>query len=158
MGTVSIVPLFHATSLQSYHFPSTQTFLSNVLASPHSQLFSFAPNSTKFRRKSVVFGKQSRNPNESQFLDEDGALQNMDGYLNYLSLEYDSVWDTKPSWLAFHFGLFFFHPFYSCFLILNFIIHLRNSLNFAVASFSLTFILKFHISQIADFRFLETQY
>ncbi|XP_008809865.2 uncharacterized protein LOC103721442 [Phoenix dactylifera] len=22
----------------------------------------------------------------------------MDGYLNYLSLEYDSVWDTKPSW------------------------------------------------------------
>ncbi|KAF5767205.1 hypothetical protein HanRHA438_Chr14g0631621 [Helianthus annuus] len=21
----------------------------------------------------------------------------MDGYLNYLSLEYDSVWDTKPS-------------------------------------------------------------
>ncbi|CAA6667301.1 unnamed protein product [Spirodela intermedia] len=22
----------------------------------------------------------------------------MDGYLNYLSLEYDSIWDTKPSW------------------------------------------------------------
>uniref|UniRef100_A0A453H5I4 Uncharacterized protein n=1 Tax=Aegilops tauschii subsp. strangulata TaxID=200361 RepID=A0A453H5I4_AEGTS len=25
----------------------------------------------------------------------------MDGYLNYLSLEYDSVWDTKPAWYAF---------------------------------------------------------
>ncbi|KAL6502864.1 hypothetical protein OROHE_024032 [Orobanche hederae] len=22
----------------------------------------------------------------------------MNGYLDYLSLEYDSVWDTKPSW------------------------------------------------------------
>ncbi|XP_073021553.1 uncharacterized protein [Primulina eburnea] len=35
---------------------------------------------------------------DSSFLDENGVVQDMDGYLNYLSLEYDSVWDTKPSW------------------------------------------------------------
>lgn len=34
----------------------------------------------------------------SRFLDEEGVVEDMDGYLNYLSLEYDSVWDTKPSW------------------------------------------------------------
>ncbi|KAL8522982.1 hypothetical protein ACS0TY_013080 [Phlomoides rotata] len=35
---------------------------------------------------------------EPTFFDENGAVEDMDGYLNYLSLEYDSVWDTKPSW------------------------------------------------------------
>ncbi|KAL3827953.1 hypothetical protein ACJIZ3_016755 [Penstemon smallii] len=35
---------------------------------------------------------------ESIFLDENGVVEDMDGYLNYLSLEYESVWDTKPSW------------------------------------------------------------
>ncbi|KAK1267219.1 hypothetical protein QJS04_geneDACA015622 [Acorus gramineus] len=40
----------------------------------------------------------SRDSGESRFLDEDGVVEDMDGYLNHLSLEYDSVWDTKPSW------------------------------------------------------------
>ncbi|KAG6571465.1 hypothetical protein SDJN03_28193, partial [Cucurbita argyrosperma subsp. sororia] len=93
MGTVS---LFLATSLRSHHFPSTQTLLSNFAAS--SQAVSFTPKCTRFRRKSVVFGKQSSNEDESQFLDENGAVNDMDGYLNYHSFEYDSVWDTKPSW------------------------------------------------------------
>ncbi|KAK6135037.1 hypothetical protein DH2020_031215 [Rehmannia glutinosa] len=35
---------------------------------------------------------------EKAFFDENGAVEDMDSYLNYLSLEYDSVWDTKPSW------------------------------------------------------------
>uniref|UniRef100_A0A0E0D521 DUF6737 domain-containing protein n=1 Tax=Oryza meridionalis TaxID=40149 RepID=A0A0E0D521_9ORYZ len=34
----------------------------------------------------------------AEFFGEDGVVEDMDGYLNYLSLEYDSVWDTKPSW------------------------------------------------------------
>ncbi|KAK6120077.1 hypothetical protein DH2020_046207 [Rehmannia glutinosa] len=34
---------------------------------------------------------------EKAFFDENGAVEDMDSYLNYLSLEYDSVWDTKPS-------------------------------------------------------------
>lgn len=32
------------------------------------------------------------------FFGEDGVVEDMDGYMDYLSLEYDSVWDTKPAW------------------------------------------------------------
>jgi hypothetical protein len=35
---------------------------------------------------------------ESRFLEQDGSIRDMDGYLNHLSLEYESVWDTKPAW------------------------------------------------------------
>lgn len=35
---------------------------------------------------------------ESDFFNENGVVEDMDAYLNYLSLEYESVWDTKPSW------------------------------------------------------------
>ncbi|CAH9112385.1 unnamed protein product [Cuscuta europaea] len=35
---------------------------------------------------------------EEAFLDQNGVVQDMDAYLDSLSLEYDSVWDTKPSW------------------------------------------------------------
>ncbi|KGN47908.1 uncharacterized protein LOC101202761 [Cucumis sativus] len=94
MGAVSP---FLASSLRPYRFPSsTQTLLSNFAAS--SQLLSFTPNCTKFRSKTLVFGKQSGNDNDSQFLDENGVVNDMDGYLNYHSFEYDSVWDTKPAW------------------------------------------------------------
>ncbi|KAJ0453814.1 hypothetical protein HanIR_Chr15g0733351 [Helianthus annuus] len=41
---------------------------------------------------------EESNSSARRFLDEDGVVEDMDGYLNYLSLEYDSVWDTKPSW------------------------------------------------------------
>ncbi|XP_038887717.1 uncharacterized protein LOC120077773 [Benincasa hispida] len=91
------ISLFLPTSLRSFHCPSsTQTLLSNFPAS--SQLLSFTPNSTKFRTKTVVFRNQSGKENDSQFLDENGVVNDMDGYLNYHSFEYDSVWDTKPSW------------------------------------------------------------
>ncbi|KAL9243074.1 hypothetical protein vseg_017005 [Gypsophila vaccaria] len=33
-----------------------------------------------------------------EFRDDKGVVDDMEGYLNSLSLEYDSVWDTKPSW------------------------------------------------------------
>ncbi|XP_062190837.1 uncharacterized protein LOC133893851 isoform X5 [Phragmites australis] len=32
------------------------------------------------------------------FFEEDRVVEDMDEYLDYLSLEYDSVWDTKPVW------------------------------------------------------------
>jgi hypothetical protein len=35
---------------------------------------------------------------EAAFFGEDGVVEDMDGYMDYLSLEYDSVWDTKPAW------------------------------------------------------------
>lgn len=52
----------------------------------------------KRRTESVVPGANSSDPKEAMFMDENGVVDDMDGYLNYLSLEYDSVWDTKPSW------------------------------------------------------------
>lgn len=51
------------------------------------------------RHRTVALGTNSGDPKgSSRFLDENGAVDDMDGYLNHLSLEYDSVWDTKPSW------------------------------------------------------------
>ncbi|KAL3531334.1 hypothetical protein ACH5RR_010656 [Cinchona calisaya] len=48
--------------------------------------------------KQCKSSSNNNEPRESSFLDEDGVVKDMDAYLNYLSLEYDSVWDTKPSW------------------------------------------------------------
>ncbi|KAK6239188.1 hypothetical protein QUC31_004657 [Theobroma cacao] len=61
---------------------------------------SFPTFSSKLRFKTVAFGGNPADSkqNEHLFLDENGVVEDMDGYLNYLSLEYDSVWDTKPSW------------------------------------------------------------
>ncbi|XP_076902099.1 uncharacterized protein LOC143556728 [Bidens hawaiensis] len=57
-------------------------------------------SSTFFRNKTQRIHSNGQQPDESagRFLDEDGVVEDMDGYLNYLSLEYDSVWNTKPSW------------------------------------------------------------
>ncbi|MCD7461888.1 hypothetical protein HAX54_047341 [Datura stramonium] len=52
----------------------------------------------KRSRTSTLRGINSNDPKESAFFDENGVVEDMDSYLNYLSLEYDSVWDTKPSW------------------------------------------------------------
>ncbi|KAL4198446.1 hypothetical protein AMTRI_Chr03g140250 [Amborella trichopoda] len=52
-----------------------------------------------FIRSHTVVARSKRNKSvDSRFLDEDGAVKDMDAYLNYLSLEYESVWDTKPAW------------------------------------------------------------
>ncbi|XP_027115578.2 uncharacterized protein [Coffea arabica] len=51
-----------------------------------------------FKPCAATKSNRSQDPRESSFFDEDGVVRDMDGYLNYLSLEYDSVWDTKPSW------------------------------------------------------------
>ncbi|KAG9136328.1 hypothetical protein Leryth_003912 [Lithospermum erythrorhizon] len=49
-------------------------------------------------REVIISRSGSRKEKEMGFLDENGFVEDMDGYLNYLALEYDSVWDTKPSW------------------------------------------------------------
>lgn len=54
--------------------------------------------SKRSRTTSILRGVNSNDPKESAFFDENGVVEDMDSYLNYLSLEYDSVWDTKPSW------------------------------------------------------------
>lgn len=98
MGTLSFLfPLSLCCPLTPSH-SSSRTHRQNRTSWPH-----ISSNTLKFagiRGRTVVFGGNSSEPNETQFLDENGVVDDMDGYLNYLSLEYDSVWDTKPSWWA----------------------------------------------------------
>ncbi|XP_050235591.1 uncharacterized protein LOC126685704 [Mercurialis annua] len=94
MGTLSLLfPISLSASLGPNIYSSSKT---NLRSWPLTSLN--AHNRAKIRGKYVVFGGKSSGQNESQFLDENGVVEDMDGYLNYLSLEYDSVWDTKPSW------------------------------------------------------------
>ncbi|GMN48808.1 hypothetical protein TIFTF001_017981 [Ficus carica] len=98
MATLPVFPLslsVPALRLQP-RLSSPQTHLSNPIFS--SYIPSSALKSNGIGYKIVAFGSNSSDPNESQFLDENGVVDDMDGYLNYLSLEYDSVWDTKPFW------------------------------------------------------------
>ncbi|XP_051120291.1 uncharacterized protein LOC127244042 isoform X2 [Andrographis paniculata] len=50
------------------------------------------------RRSTLRDEMDDESVNDSDFFNENGAVEDMDAYLNFLSLEYDSVWDTKPSW------------------------------------------------------------
>ncbi|XP_062020496.1 uncharacterized protein LOC133736904 [Rosa rugosa] len=95
MGTLSLFPTSLYGPLRT-HLSSSKTHLCNSIFLPHVSVT--YPQQRRFRSKNVVFGSKSVEPKESQFFDEDGAVDDMDGYMNYLSLEYDSVWDTKPSW------------------------------------------------------------
>lgn len=79
--------------------------------SPLSSSTGEASTVFRFRRQTRVrAGGTSKNEaaDESVFMDENGVVDDMDGYLNYLSPEYESVWDTKPSWLAIPFSPFNF--------------------------------------------------
>ncbi|EEF41687.1 uncharacterized protein LOC8259591 [Ricinus communis] len=99
MGTLSLLfPMSYSFSspVRLKNDSSSRTHLRKRSSWPN--ISSYTLNSAKIRGKTVVFGGNSSDPNESQFLDENGVVDDMDGYLNYLSLEYDSVWDTKPSW------------------------------------------------------------
>lgn len=61
----------------------------------------FPPKITLLNKPCRSRSSSNNNPKleeENSFFDEDGVVQDMDGYLNHLSLEYDSIWDTKPSW------------------------------------------------------------
>lgn len=95
MGTLSLLPLPLCSPLRP-RLASSQTHLCNPVSWPLVSLT--YPTPRRLRSKNVVFGSNSIDPKESEFLDENGVVDDMDGYMNYLSLEYDSVWDTKPSW------------------------------------------------------------
>ncbi|KAK6937543.1 Protein of unknown function DUF6737 [Dillenia turbinata] len=89
MGAITPISLPISSSL----IPQFKAHLKNPFFNP------IKPKSKCFRSTKVFSGSKLPNEqNESMFLDEDGVVKDMDGYLNYLSLEYDSVWDTKPSW------------------------------------------------------------
>ncbi|GAY40673.1 hypothetical protein CUMW_053790 [Citrus unshiu] len=103
MGTLSLLPLSVSVCcslrMRSHDSSSQKTHFSNSILRPHFSCSSSRELKTvKLGRKTVVFGANSGDQNKSMFMDENGVVDDMDGYLNYLSLEYDSVWDTKPSW------------------------------------------------------------
>jgi hypothetical protein len=95
MGPLSLFPPSFTASFRLCTSHS-KTQLSNPIFCPH--VSSTTSKSLRFPSKTIAFGSNANDPKESIFLDENGAVDDMDGYMNYLSLEYDSVWDTKPSW------------------------------------------------------------
>lgn len=98
MGALSLLLPLSISSLLKPHQSLPKTHFSNPIFS--SKLSSIKLSHTHFSHESVL--RSSKNDtSESRFLDDNGVVDDMDGYLNYLSLEYDSVWDTKPSWQDF---------------------------------------------------------
>lgn len=109
--TCSLHTQSHHHPLHNHH-PSSQPLFSNPPPPPLPILLlslvpQITPKSSTFRTTSTIITSTSfitranyGGPQESnnKFIDENGEVDDMDAYLNYLSLEYDSVWDTKPSW------------------------------------------------------------
>ena len=74
----------------------TQTRLAVISTRANNRSFNHKP--TRICTKVRGLGGNGRGQNDSRFVDENGGVEDMEGYLDHLSLEYDSVWDTKPSW------------------------------------------------------------
>eukprot|EP01018_Ginkgo_biloba_P033638 Gb_39902 [translate_table: standard] len=98
--------------------PKVPAFITSTISHSAATAFSFSGNvgfshvcscsctgrgapelgSSSKRGSSLIIARATiGDDEESRFLDEDGSVKDMDGYLNHLSLEYDSVWDTKPA-------------------------------------------------------------
>lgn len=84
-----------AVSLSPFR-PQTENLLSKL--SFRTNLHSFNLKPIRISTKVRSFGGNRREPKDSRFVDEKGVVDDMEGFLDNLSLEYDSVWDTKPSW------------------------------------------------------------
>lgn len=99
MGVLFFVSLHPLTLSPLHHHRQPSSF-------PPKPTCSILSSQTLSIRSLLIFSKsftarsssRENQPDEPSFLDKDGVVEDMDGYLNYLSLEYDSVWDTKPSW------------------------------------------------------------
>ncbi|XP_010422549.1 PREDICTED: uncharacterized protein LOC104707814 [Camelina sativa] len=76
--------------------PQTQTRLTKL--SYRTKLHSFNLKPIRISTKIRSLGGNRREPKDSRFVNESGVVDDMEGLLDNLSLEYDSVWDTKPSW------------------------------------------------------------
>ncbi|CAE6139746.1 unnamed protein product [Arabidopsis arenosa] len=84
-----------AVSLSPFR-PQAQIRLTKL--SPRTNLHSFNLKPIRINTKIRSLGGNRREPKDSRFSDENGVVDDMEGFLDNLSLEYDSVWDTKPSW------------------------------------------------------------
>ncbi|KAJ4910315.1 hypothetical protein Rs2_04936 [Raphanus sativus] len=88
MGSLSISPL----PLSPFRIQTQTRF---TIISTQTNTGSFNLKQPRICTKVRGLGGNRREQNDSRFVDENG---DMEGYLDHLSLEYDSVWDTKPSW------------------------------------------------------------
>lgn len=95
MGALYLFPQALSCLPRPHQSPSTHPLPVPIFC---PKLTSVTLKPTRFSDSTLVRGSNSSDPNESVFLNKNGVVDDMDGYLNYLSLEYDSVWDTKPSW------------------------------------------------------------
>ncbi|KAI3860330.1 hypothetical protein MKW92_003682 [Papaver armeniacum] len=88
MGTLSFFPPSLSSQLRSHENQlSLKTQLSNPLKFPKISVIKPSLSKKSCNRSVVVHSNQ----NDSQFVDENGVVEDMDGYMNHLSLEYDSV-------------------------------------------------------------------
>ncbi|PNX75659.1 hypothetical protein L195_g016534 [Trifolium pratense] len=100
---MTTVPLLVLPISLLHHRQPSSSSSSPLTLPPHSHTHNFPypifSNSSN-NKKTIVFGinPSDSRPDNPLFLDENNAVvDDMDGYLNNLSLEYESVWDTKPS-------------------------------------------------------------
>lgn len=95
MAAFPLISLSLPLQTHLLHLPSPKTQLHNPILCPKFSLGVL--HSVKYSSK---LRSKSNDPVEVDptFMDEKGVVNDMEGYLNSLSLEYDSVWDTKPSW------------------------------------------------------------
>ncbi|KAK4756460.1 hypothetical protein SAY87_006587 [Trapa incisa] len=106
------VPKMAMLSLFSFCLPPTSSPLLNLhFTHPRASIAPGFPRPSSRTGQTVTVlhlprqsraraGGNSRNEDvpETMFIDESNVVDDMEGYLNYLSPEYESVWDTKPSW------------------------------------------------------------
>lgn len=94
-------PLSFHSARPRFPPPSLPLPLPRSFSSPQFSVSIPFPQKSTTSRRHCRSSSSNNNPKfneENSFFDEDGVVKDMDGYLNYLSLEYESVWDTKPSW------------------------------------------------------------
>eukprot|EP00246_Nothoceros_aenigmaticus_P012631 TRINITY_DN4015_c0_g1_i1.p1 TRINITY_DN4015_c0_g1~~TRINITY_DN4015_c0_g1_i1.p1 ORF type:complete len:190 (-),score=16.99 TRINITY_DN4015_c0_g1_i1:238-807(-) len=58
----------------------------------------FSGNAGPTRREDFSITFSARKRGDGSNIDDEGVIRDMERYLEDLSLEYDSVWDTKPAW------------------------------------------------------------
>ncbi|KAG0487267.1 hypothetical protein HPP92_009362 [Vanilla planifolia] len=92
--SITVAPPRRALPLPGKSPPLSVYFLSTSIS------LSTRSSSTSSPRQSTILCSSINggNRDESSLLEEDAAVNDMDSYLSHLSLEYDSVWDTKPVW------------------------------------------------------------
>ncbi|KAF6144866.1 hypothetical protein GIB67_001877 [Kingdonia uniflora] len=103
MATISLLPF----QLQHHHLSNPNflpPFLSNrrtptstiKILKSRGSLVVVAVSSSESKNESVPEYLMNEEEEEEEE-EEEGVVDSMDGYFNQLSLEYDSIWDTKPS-------------------------------------------------------------